>query len=313
MSSLDRHIAGTARAYSRLTDIPAAEKIVYPRSPNDHAALQAACAASTGLCTIVGIEGSFSRRLRAQLAIDPEGRVAGSLSDGCLERELAAQMEIAREQGSPRVMRFGRNSPLIDFRLPCGSGLDILIDPAPDRAALESVVATLDRREAAEIELPVRSENLLIVRRYVPRPRLLLFGHGPELEALPALARAAVMELAVSDRDDPASVLALGQNPPPISVDPWTAIVLLFHDHEWELPILQWAIGTPAFLIGAQGGETARGARQTALRSAGLPEQTIARIASPIGLIPQAREPGVLALSVLAQLVAEYEALHPHG
>ena len=42
------------------------------------------------------------------------------------------------------------------------------------------------------------------------------------------------------------------------------------------------------------------------------PEQ-LARIRSPIGVITHSREPGVLALSVLAEIVGEYEVLHPHG
>ena len=56
--------------------------------------------------------------------------------------------------------------------------------------------------------------------------------------------------------------------------------MLLFHDHEWEQAILEWALATPAFYIGA---------------------------------ITHSREPGVLALSVLAEIVGAYEALHPHG
>jgi len=42
------------------------------------------------------------------------------------------------------------------------------------------------------------------------------------------------------------------------------------------------------------------------------PDQ-LGRIRSPIGVITHSREPGVLALSVLAEIVGEYEALHPHG
>ena len=40
---------------------------------DDHAALRAAAAGGAGLCTVVGIDGSFSRRLGAQLAVHPDG------------------------------------------------------------------------------------------------------------------------------------------------------------------------------------------------------------------------------------------------
>ena len=90
-------------------------------------------------------------------------------------------------------------------------------------------------------------------------------------------------------------------------------MVLLFHDHEWEVPILEWALSTPAFHIGAQGGFEARRGRLERLEAAGLPAEQLARIRSPIGVIQHSREPAVLALSVLAEIVGEYETLHPHG
>lgn len=276
----------------------------------DRSALLAACSPDVGLCTIVGIEGSFSRRLGAQLAVFPDGRIAGSLADGCLERQLAS--EIAAAQGrAPEVKRFGAGSPLIDFRLPCGSGLDILIDPAPDRAACRRAADQLEARQEATLPLPAPSPWLQ-ERRYIPPLRLALFGEGPELQALATLAGAAGIAVDSFSKDDPAA-LSLGRRPQGIEVDRWTAIVLLFHDHEWEQALLEWALETPAFHIGAQGGAEARGRRLESLARAGAGEAARARISSPIGLIPRSREPGVLGLSVLAQIVGEYEALHPHG
>lgn len=270
---------------------------------DDRAALRAACEHGVGLCTIVGIEGSFSRRLGAQLAVHPDGAITGSLADGCLEQQLAS--EIARAKG-PAVKRFGSGSDLIDFRLPCGSGLDVLIDPEPDRAACRLAAERLDARRAAGLALP---SELLAERRYNPALRLELFGEGPELHALAALAATAGIDTATHGKD----ALALGRHPSGLSADPWTALVLLFHDHEWEQAILEWALGTPAFHIGAQGGYEARRTRIERLAERGIAPEQLGRIRSPVGVITHSREPGVLALSVLAQIVGEYEALHPHG
>jgi len=281
------------------------------RPSGDHAALRAACEPGVGLCTIVGIEGSFSRRLGAQLAVRADGGIAGSLADGCLERQLASEVREASADGRPVVKRFGSGSELIDFRLPCGSGLDILIDPAPDREACRAAVARLDRREAATLALPV-ARGLLSERRYNPALRLLLFGEGPELAALSSLAAASGLAVEALGTDGP-KALALGQAPEGVAADRWTAIVLLFHDHEWEQAILPWALTTPAFFIGAQGGAKARDLRLEALAAAGAEPAQLARIRSPVGVIAHSREPGVLALSVLAEIVGEYEALHPHG
>ncbi len=269
---------------------------------DDRAALRAAAEPGVGLCTVVAIEGSFSRRVGAQLAVRPGGALVGSLADGCLEKQLAS--EIARATG-PVVKRFGAGSELIDFRLPCGSGLDVLIDPAPDHAACAAAAARLDAREAAALALPPVSP--LAERRFIPPLRLLLFGEGPEPDALAALAGAA--GLAVERPPE----LSLGRQPEGLSADAWTAVVLLFHDHEWEQAILHWALATPAFHIGAQGGLEARRGRLERLAAAGVPADLLGRVHSPIGAIARAREPGVLAVSVLAEIVGEYEKLHPHG
>ena len=276
---------------------------------DDRAALRAAAHGGAGLCTIVGIEGSFSRRLGAQLAVHPDGTVTGSLADGCLEKQLATEIAAG---GLRRVMRFGAGSPLIDFRLPCGSGLDILVDPAPDREACRSVLARLEAREEAALDLPIPAgEDLLARRRFIPGLQLTLFGEGPELEALSAIARAAGVSVEAHSKDDPH--LALGRAPQDLVADRWTSIVLLFHDHEWEQALLEWALATPAFYIGAQGGRQAREERLRRLAAAGHPENQIERIRSPIGIVGHSREPVALALSALAQIIGEYERLHPHS
>lgn len=272
---------------------------------SDRAALRAACLPGVGLCTIVGIEGSFSRRIGAQLAVHPDGRVTGSLSDGCLEQELASRV---LAEPSRRVMRFGAGSPIVDFRLPCGGGLDILIDPQPDRDACRNAVTLLDRRKPASLPLP---NDLLSERQYLPALRLAIFGEGPELSALSAMARAMGVEVEAVSKD--AGSIALGRAPESLHADAFTAVILLFHDHEWEQAILEWALETPAFFIGAQGGFQAREERLARLASAGVSAEQMARIKSPVGVISRARDPATLALSVLAQVVGEYEALHPHN
>ncbi len=277
--------------------------------PDDRAALRAAAGEGCGLATIVGIEGSFSRRLGAQLAVRVDGSVIGSLADGCLEHQLAREIG---EGGRARVMRFGAGSPLIDFRLPCGSGLDILVDPAPDRAACAAALGKLVGREEAVLALPVpKGMGLLERRAFVPALRLVLFGEGPELEAMTALACAAGIEAQPYRKDH--SGVALGRAPEGITADRWTAILLLFHDHEWEQPLLEWALRTPACFIGAQGGRQAREERLARLRAQEIAPGEVARVRSPVGVVGHSREPVPLALSALAQVVGEYEALHPHA
>lgn len=268
----------------------------------DHLALAAACEPGTALCTIVGIEGSFSRRIGAQLAITADGRVVGDLADGCLEQQLKSDAEAI---SGPMVKRYGSGSDIIDFRLPCGGGLDILIDPTPDRLACAAAMDALAaRREAV---LPLAPNARLPMRPYIPRLVVRAFGEGPEIEALRTVGGAAGL---ACDIVAP-SRLSLGQPSGLPPADRWSAVVLLFHDHEWEAALLEEALEGEAFYIGAQGGLNARSARVAELRRRGAAESAIARIHSPLGVPTGSRSPAPLALSVLAQITGEYERLRP--
>lgn len=266
----------------------------------DHLALAAACLPSVGLCTIVGIDGSFSRRLGAQLAVLPDGSTVGDLADGCLEKQLATDMANC---SAPHVVRYGRGSPKIDFRLPCGGGLDVMLDPAPDRTACRSALEALRGRRPATLAFD--DGRQLVSRTYLPAMKLVVLGEGPELTAVAALGSAMTIEVEVFSRDK----LALGQAARNVRYDPWTACLLLFHDHEWELALLEQALASEAFYIGAQGGERARSNRTLALAARGVPEEQIARLTSPIGLLPACKSPQSLALSALSEIVGRYEQM----
>jgi xanthine dehydrogenase accessory factor len=160
--------------------------------------------------------------------------IAGSLADVCLERQLANDLTGLVPGGDVLLQRYGRGSPIIDFRLPCGGGLDILLDPAPDRAALARTVAALDARQPASLPLALpRGSGASAARRpYIPPLSLILFGEG--LNSMPR--RPWPARWASRPRCFPGSgrltgpgSLRLGGVPPEtVRPDPWTAILLLF-------------------------------------------------------------------------------------
>jgi xanthine dehydrogenase accessory factor len=302
--------AGCAAAPLRHKPIP--QESLVPDMPwdDDSAALFAAARTGGALCTVTGIDGSWSRRLGAQLAVLPDGTTRGSLADGCLERALAQEArDLAHNANGPRLLRFGQGSPFLDVRLPCGSGIDVLVDPAPDAARLAAATRALTAREPASLLIGNASDGAF-TRRYLPKLRLAIMGSGPEVTALARLSAAQGVDvtLAAPAGENADVPLSLGQSPV-IAIDRWTAIAVLFHDHEWERTILPWALATPAFYVGAQGGHTARELRQAMLAETGVTPADRARLRSPIGLFSGARTPSVLALAILAEIVAEYEKM----
>ncbi len=85
--------------------------------------------------------------------------------------------------------------------------------------------------------------------------------------------------------------------------------MLLFHEHEWENAILARAAEADGFYVGALGSRKTHTLRRTRLAAMAAVTSAIDRIRGPIGLIDRARDPGTLALSVLAEITAERTAI----
>lgn len=92
--------------------------------------------------------------------------------------------------------------------------------------------------------------------------------------------------------------------PKDLAIDARSAVVLFFHDHEWEPPILAEALTSQAFYVGAQGSLRAAEMRRMELARLGTREAEIARLHGPIGLVPSARDARKLAVSVLAEVLS---------
>ena len=93
------------------------------------------------LAVIVGVEGPSYRPLGAVMAVFDDKRRVGTLSSGCIEKDIALHAQEALEAGRPRKVRYGRGSPFIDIKLPCGGGLDILLLPADELAVQKHAYA----------------------------------------------------------------------------------------------------------------------------------------------------------------------------
>lgn len=267
----------------------------------------------TALVTLIGIEGSSSRGIGAQMAVAADGRHIGSFSGGCIEAAVVAEAIACLDAGTPRQVRYGAASPYIDIRLPCGGGIDLLFTPHPDAQALVDTLAALDRREPASLALA----GGLFVLRLVPALRILAFGQGEELSAFALLARsfgAQVCALTpdravlaqLADQGLETVELVTRTQMPKVQADAWTAALFLFHDRDWEEYLLPAALALPGFYIGAIGSPRTQATRREMLRAAQVDEALQARLQASVGLIPATRDPATLALSALAQIVQLY-------
>lgn len=274
------------------------------------------------LALIRRTEGPSYRPPGAAMVFGRDGSVAGHLSSGCIDADIALHAGAVIAGAAPRALRYGRGSPFPDLILPCGGGLDIRILPVTEGAGIAALRAQIASRRPADLWVsttgtgaaPFPGADLRL--RILPDIRFIVFGKGPEAVAFSRMTAGAGYETFLSSPDPETLELAGGGpilplpfplrgRPADLPADRHTAVVLFFHDHDHEPAILLGALATEAFYIGAQGSRRTAENRREGLRRMGVDEAGLARLHGPMGLIPSTRDPRMLAVSVLAAVLAE--------
>lgn len=87
-------------------------------------------------------------------------------------------------------------------------------------------------------------------------------------------------------------------------VDPRTVVCVLTHDPKFDVPVLEIALRLPhVAYIGAMGSRRTHDNRLERLREAGLTDEELERMSSPIGLDLGARTPEETAISIAAEII----------
>ncbi|GAB5488290.1 MAG: XdhC family protein [Parasphingorhabdus sp.] len=285
------------------------------------------------LVTVISVTGSSMRNPGAHMAVSEDGQYVGSLSGGCIERSVVSEALDSLKDKRPRVVRFGEGSPYLDIRLPCGGGLDVHFMPFNDtKLAQHCKNAIVARKpfsisllitqkdthlsgEAKKLGLTILDDSISV--SHEPNPKVLLIGHGAAMTSMARLSRQIQFDvealtsdqslmISLSDERFNVHLLKTPDQVTDIDSDPWTAIVFLFHDHDWEGALMAHALSQPHFYFGAMGGRIAHDARQKELQSRGVDAEVIRSIRAPIGLFHSSRDPDSLALSTLAEITKAF-------
>jgi xanthine dehydrogenase accessory factor len=184
-------------------------------------------------------------------------------------------------------------------------------DGPPELAALATGALRRGRSHTIEHE-----GRIVFADVFGPPPRLFVYGAVDTAESLCAAAKLLGWSTVVADararfatreRIPSADELlvawpeeALAQQPP----DTATAIFVLTHDDKFDLPMLQAAVKSDAFYIGALGSRRNQERRRELLREAGLSDEELERISGPSGLDIGADSPAETAISMLAEALA---------
>ncbi len=290
------------------------------------------------LVTLLAVDGGSPRPVGAQMVVGENGLYHGYLSGGCLEQAIALEAQSVMAEGQNRLVRYGKGSPYFDVRLPCGSGLDVYFDRGLTAATIAAMLnfqrtrrpftLTTDLTTGAHHVFETAREAVLagssrdgnvFHQIYAPAPRIHLIGTGPIVPALSQLCKTMGIATEIWAADEPTrkalDYRAIAHHPTaePTEtffnlIDPFTAVVMTFHDHDNEPKLLARLLQTPCFYAGVLGNHAVHRRRVASLKEAGENERDLARIHAPIGSIPGAKSVASLAVGILAEIVAEAKA-----
>lgn len=263
------------------------------------------------LATLTEIRGGAARALGSHVVVTADGHFCGYVSGGCVEAAVAAEAMRAIAEGRDRAVKFGIGSPFFDIVLPCGGGITVAIHVLQEVGALHEVLMRLERRETAGLQYCAERESLIGVEAptrpsflngdftsaYCPPTRIIVSGNSIEAEAVASIGKASGYDVVSTEWTGDEKRLAG-------AIDAFTAIVLLHHDLDAEHPVLDAALRSPAFYIGALGSTRTHRRRVVGLIDIGWSKLDIDRIRAPIGMFGPARDARSLALSVLADVAA---------
>src|SRR5438270_7202910 len=284
------------------------------------------------LCTVVETWGSSPRPLGSKMAVTRSGKMAGSVSNGCIEGAVFEEAQRVIKSGRAKLCAFGvADDVAFEVGLACGGHIEVFVQPLGDshREALRALAVEREgslrtdlntgatafepgaaaardpRREGDEFVEPVLTPAQMVIvgaiHIAIPLHRLAKVV-GWRVIVVDARSQFATPER-FPDADD-VVVAWPDEGLAKLRLDGSTALVILTHDPKFDLPALRAALASEAGYIGAIGSRKTNANRFEKLRGDGFSEEQIARVHGPIGLDLGGRSAEETALAILAEIVA---------
>jgi xanthine dehydrogenase accessory factor len=174
------------------------------------------------VATLVSAWGSAPRRPGARFAVTRSGRIAGSVSGGCVEGDVFARAMEVLDAGHPRLLRYGISDEMaFGVGLSCGGTIEVFVEPFRADAAWNAALDALATRRPCALATAVAPDELAGRRIAVTAGAPAAGGIAPSLDGIVAgraLAASTDDEarlIAVATGGVNARVLVEGLPPPP--------------------------------------------------------------------------------------------------
>jgi len=227
------------------------------------------------IATVVRVEGSSSARRGSKAIIDADGKLLlGWIGGGCAESAVRSETLRCLELGEPLLITLDMTDELLGVGMPCGGKMDVYIEPV------------------------------------MPKPELLIAGHGRIAETLAALAHMLGFRIIVNDpganqASFPQAERVIAEdfdlNQTPIGSNTYVVIATQHkNDHRW----LQRALEGDAAYVALVASQHRAKLILDYLGAEGVPAGKLARVFAPAGLDLGATTPEEIALGIMSQIVA---------
>jgi xanthine dehydrogenase accessory factor len=287
---------------------------------------------AVALATVVATRRSAPRPLGSKLAVSETGELAGSVSGGCVESDVAVHAREVLESGRPKLLSYGiADEDAWEVGLPCGGEIDVFVErienelPDPEMPQVIFTVVEGDRAgerwvsgdgEVTRTQLLERDGERVFAEVLGPPPSLLVFGAVDLAEELCRAAKGLGWRTVVADARARFATSARIPSADELLVawpedvlqqfgpDERTAVVVLTHEDRWDVPALAGALASNAFYVGALGSRRTQERRREQLLETGVSEDQLERLCGPAGLDLGAGTPAETAVSILAEILA---------
>jgi xanthine dehydrogenase accessory factor len=221
------------------------------------------------MATVVRCERPTAVKPGAKAIVHADGTLSGWIGGACAEPTVVREARAALRDGQPRLISLvgeggpspGRTEGVVPYPMTCHSGgtLEIYVEP------------------------------------FLPRPVLLLLGHGPVLDTLAALGRATQFDVRVVD------VAALSPSAP-LALTANSFVVVATHGTADEEALAQ-ALASDVVYVSLVASRRRAAAVLERLKQRGIPPERLGTLKAPAGLDIGAVSPEEIAISIMAEIV----------
>src|SRR5215813_5112037 len=230
---------------------------------------------SFAVATVVRVAGSSSAKPGSKALIDDRGKILeGWVGGGCAESAVRVEALRSIRAEKPLLITLNMQDEVLGVGMPCGGMMDVYIEPV------------------------------------VPKPELLIAGHGRIAQVLAGLGQLMNFSVTVNDPSadretfpDADSLVNRDFNltETPISAATFVVIATLHkNDHLW----LQRALQSDAAYIALIASPHRAKLVLDYLQAEGIAQEKLDRVWAPAGLDLGATTPEEIALSVISQIIA---------